>query len=123
MAIDPALEARLGLLTSSGQIDPDVAEFMIWALAEIEARLGVEVNEEGFSTLCTHMAMALQRARNGKQVETWESKHDELADYPQAVSRAEALADAAQERLGTDLSAPEREFVALHLAAVEARGG
>lgn len=121
MALDPPLEARLALLQKSGQIDSDVAEFMAWALAEIEQRLDTEVREGSFGTLCTHTAMALQRAKSGNQIESWESEHGELEMFPDAVSLAESLASSAEDRLGASLSPPEREFIALHLASVAQR--
>jgi transcriptional regulatory protein LevR len=123
MDLDSALARRLGLLQESGQIDADIAEFMAWALAEIERRLGLAVREDSFGTLCTHTAMALQRARNGDQIESWDSQHEELESFPEAVSMAESIADAAEERLGASLSTPEREFIALHVASVSQRSG
>jgi hypothetical protein len=117
MSLGESLQRRLDLLRDSEQIDSDVAKFMAWALEEIGARTEIEVREETLGTLCTHTSLALQRARDGKQVESGRSRGDELASYPWAVQLAESIAAAAERDLGVELSRQEHEFIALHLAA------
>jgi transcriptional antiterminator len=121
MGIAGALHDRIVLLRESDQIDSDVADFLAWALQEIERRTGMEVSEATFGTLCTHTALALQRARNGDQVESWHARHEELRDFPWATELGEEIAGAAETRLGVSLSRPERDFIALHLAAASQR--
>lgn len=124
MAVVGDLEKRLQLLESSGQVDADVTEFIASSLERIGERLGLAVDDESFGRLATHLAMALQRARDGEQVESWEVDHsDELARFPAEVSLAGSLIAEAQDRLGAQLAPPERDFVALHLAALRAQGG
>lgn len=117
MSLDQALRLRLDLLSGSGQIDPEVATFMVWALEEIGARTEIEVREETLGTLCTHLSLALERARDGAQVEDGRSRSEDLAPYPWAVEVADAIVAAAERDLGPVLSRTERDFVALHLAA------
>jgi hypothetical protein len=117
MNVDESLQRRLDLLRDSEQIDSDVASFMAWALEEIGARTEIGVCEKTLGTLCTHTSLALQRARDGKQVESGRSREDELASFPWAVEVAESIAAAADRDLGVELSRQEREFIALHLAA------
>lgn len=121
MEIAEALRDRIALLRESDQIDSDVADFLVWALQEIELRTGMEVGETTFATLCTHTALALQRARNGDQVESSDSSHEELKNFPWATELGEEIAGAAETRLGVSLSRPERDFIALHLAAASQR--
>jgi PRD domain len=118
MGLDPPLRQRLSLLAGSDQIDDEIATFMTWALGYIETQVAAPVTDRNLGTLTTHLALALQRAKSGTQVESWDRKHDELGDHPQAVALADFVASAAEERLGVDLSPPEREFLALHLAVV-----
>jgi hypothetical protein len=117
MSLDESLQYRLDLLRDSEQIDSDVATFMAWALEEIGSRTRIEVCEKTLGTLCTHTSLALQRARDGKQVESGRSRGDELASFPWAVEVADSIEAAAERDLGVELSRQEREFIALHLAA------
>jgi hypothetical protein len=117
MSLDHSLQRRLDLLRQSEQIDPEVANFMTWALEEIGTRTEIEVREETVGTLCTHTSLALQRARDGAQVESGRSRSEELAPYPWAVELADSIVLAAERDLGARLSQQEREFIALHLAA------
>jgi hypothetical protein len=118
------LAKRLELLQTSGQVDGDIAEFIAASLARIGDRLGLQVDDDSFGRLATHLAMALQRARDGEQVESWEVDHsDELAQFPDQVALAQSLIAEAQDRLGAQLAPPERDFVALHLAALRSAGG
>jgi hypothetical protein len=117
MSLDQTLQQRLDLLRGSGQIDPEVATFMLWALREIGARTEVEVSEETLGTLCTHLSLALQRARDGVQIEAGRSRGEELAPFPWAIEVADLLVAEAERELGPKLSSPERDFIALHLAA------
>lgn len=117
MALEESLQRRLVLLRDSQQIDSSVVDFMTWALEEIGARTEIEVCEKTLGTLCTHTSLALQRARDRKQVESGRSRGDELASFPWAVEAAESIAAAAERDLGVELSRQERQFIALHLAA------
>jgi transcriptional antiterminator len=123
-ALDQRLEERLSLLQNSEQIDGDVAGFMRTSLAELGAALDLEVTDEQFGTLCTHTALALQRARDGEAIESWETDHsDELAAHPREVEAAEQFARQAESTLKLEVPAQERQFIALHLASLSARGG
>jgi hypothetical protein len=117
MNLAASLQLRLSLLRDSKQVDAEVADFMTWALEEIGERTEIEVGEDTLGTLCTHTSLALQRARDGAQVESGRSRSEELAPYPWAVELAESIAAAAERDLNVDLSRTEREFIALHLAA------
>jgi transcriptional regulatory protein LevR len=123
-ALDQRLEERLSLLQGSEQVDGDVAAFMRKSLAELGARLGLEVTDEHFGTLCTHTALALQRARDGASISSWETDHsDELGAHPCEVAAAEEFADGAESILSVEVPAQEREFIALHLASLSMRRG
>jgi hypothetical protein len=104
-------------------MDSAVADFMTLALEEIGERTEIEVCEKTLGTLCTHTSLALQRARDGKQVESGRSRGEELTSFPWAVEVAESIAAAAERDLGVELSRQEREFIALHLAAVSQERG
>jgi transcriptional regulatory protein LevR len=122
-ALDQRLEERLSLLQNSEQIDGDVAAFMRKSLAELGAGLGHEVTDEHFGTLCTHTALALQRARDGDSIQSWETDHsDELESHPREVAAAAEFADGAESTLELEVPAQEREFIALHLASLSMRG-
>lgn len=122
MEMDVSLVRRLELLRDSGQVDGDVAKFLFGALASVADDIGVRLSDDAFGTALTHMALAFQRARGGNAIEAWSSDHgDELAAFPEAVARAESLASDAERHLDLTLPAKEREFIALHLAALSVR--
>lgn len=120
MAVNPELSARLDLLVASGQLDRDLADFMADRVVALADAVGRQPDGERFSMLCTHTALALQRARRGEAVEEWEASHaGELAAHPRAQAAAREFVDVAADRLGLRLPEQEVEFVALHLAAIE----
>jgi hypothetical protein len=122
VGIDAPLARRLELLRDSGQLDADISEFLATAFESVADDVGLELTDDTFGTALTHTALALQRARNGEAIEQWGSDHsDELAGFPQVVSRAESFATEAEQRLGLEVPAKEREFLALHLAALSVR--
>lgn len=122
MGIDAPLARRLELLRDSGQVDPDVAEFLTCAVVSVANDIGVTLSDDAFGPALTHVALAFQRARREEAIEVWSSDHgDELGAFPKVVARAESLASEAECRLGLTLPAKEREFIALHLAALTVR--
>jgi hypothetical protein len=124
VGIDPQLDRRLELLEVSGQLDADVAQFLRESVPPLAADLALPLDDETFGTALTHTALALQRARNGAAIEEWEGSHaDELAPFPQVVAGAEAFASRAEAELHVTLPAQEREFLALHFAALLLRSG
>jgi transcriptional regulatory protein LevR len=121
-SLDARLEDRLALLERSSQVDADVAAFLGPALSELADRFELEANDETFGSLCTHTALALQRARNQQAISSWDTDHtDELRDHPAQVDAAERFASRAEAELGLTLPAQERDFIALHLASVSLR--
>jgi hypothetical protein len=122
VGIDVPLARRLALLRDSGQVDADIADFLAQAVAQLADDIGVGLTDETFGTVVTHTALAFQRARRGEAIETWSSDHrDELAAFPEIVGRAESFASTAESRLHLAVPAKEREFIALHLAALSVR--
>ncbi len=123
MVLDNDLEQRLQLLEASGQIDPDVAAFVRDAVRGLAAAADRPPTDALFGTLCTHTAMALQRARRGEALAAWDTDHSaELAQHPRALGAAQELVRRAAETLAVELPATEEQFIALHLAALDAKG-
>lgn len=122
MELDHDLEQRLRLLEASGQVDPDVAAFVRTAVRDLAAAADAAPTDALFGTLCTHTAMALQRARRGEALTAWDADHSaELAAHPRAVQAAQALVRRAADELAVQLPATEEQFVGLHLAALDAK--
>lgn len=120
VALDPQLETRLTLLHSSGQVDADIVAFMRAAAPQLGEAVERPVTDAVFGSLITHSLLALQRTRAGEALTSWDTDHtDELAAYPNAIRGAQAFADRAAAELHIDVPGQEREFMALHLAAIE----
>jgi transcriptional regulatory protein LevR len=121
---DPHLAERLRLLQASGQVDPEIVGFLDQHVPRLARELELKLADDTFGTAITHTALALQRARQGQAIEEWSSEHaDELAGFPAIVAISEEFADRAEADLGLTVPGKEREFLALHLAALSLRAG
>ena len=120
MEADAELDTRFSILQSSGQVDADIVEHVRRAAPELAAAAGRPLTDATYGPLLTHTLLALQRTRAGEALTAWDADHtDELAAFPAAVQAAEAFAARAGTALGLDVPAQEREFMALHLAAIQ----
>jgi transcriptional antiterminator len=116
--LDPGLRRRLDLLRDSGQVDPDIAEFLESALPELAARVGVPATEETLATLTSHVALALQRIRRGEALREWKGAGaDELADSPELLQAAGDFTERASAVAGGEVPQQELVFIAMHLGA------
>jgi transcriptional antiterminator len=117
---DAQLETRLSLLESSGQVDPDIVSFVRNSIPGLATTVGQPLTDATYGALITHTLLALQRARAGESITSWDSDHgDELDGFPDATAAAERFTTDAAEQLALALPAQEREFLALHLAAIQ----
>jgi transcriptional antiterminator len=117
---DAQLETRLSLLHSSGQVDEDIVEFVRASTPALAEAGGLPPTDETYGSLITHTLLALQRVRAGEGLTAWDTDHSaELAAFPNAVVAAETFAERARQQLGVEVPAQEREFMALHLAAIQ----
>ena len=120
MEADAQLETRFSVLQSSGQVDPDIVELVRRAAPDLAAAAGRPLSDASYGPLLTHTLLALQRTRDGEALTDWDTDHgDELAAFPAAVTAAEVFASLAGAELGLEVPAQEREFMALHLAAIQ----
>ncbi|MEV7425704.1 PRD domain-containing protein [Streptomyces sp. NPDC091212] len=118
--MDDQLALRIQLFRESGQVRPQVAEFVAHELDALAAE-GFTVTEDTSSMLTSHLMMALNRLLDGTPIEgftTDEQVAAELTDHPEALDRARALAGRAQRALGAPLPDSEINFLGLHLAVL-----
>ena len=115
--LDRALQARLATLVDTGVLHPASRDLTEWAVHEFEALSGASITEETASMLVTHLAMAIERARTGEQLEEPPLDEAELDGLERELVAAASLVDALAER-GAALPRYERRLLALHLAAV-----
>jgi hypothetical protein len=121
--MEERLAERVRVFRESGQVRPEVADFVTGEL-EALADAGLPVREETAGMLTSHLMMALTRLLDGEALDdaaTGAQLAAELADHPQAVARAGALAARAEEALGARLPPSEHGFLALHLAVLTSR--
>ncbi|MFI6345973.1 PRD domain-containing protein [Streptomyces sp. NPDC050560] len=121
--MDDQLALRLRLFREGGEVRPEVVDFVT---AELEALAagGARVTEATAGMLTSHLTMALGRLLDGEpigQFTTDEQVAAELADHPEAVERARAVAGRAERTLGAALPDSEVNFLALHLAVLAQR--
>jgi hypothetical protein len=118
--MEERLAERVRVFRESGQVRPEVADFVTGEL-EALAGEGLAVREETAGMLTSHLMMALTRLLDGEALDdaaTEEQLAAELAGHPEAVARARALAARAEEVLGARLPPSEHGFLALHLAVL-----
>ena len=117
-----SLAGRLDLLEDSGVITPEARRVTSATIGRIEAFLLVTLDDESGGPLVTHIAVALSRIeRNEPPPELPEIVALEIADRPEELRMAEALAREWQATTGASIPAQEVSYVAAHLAALHDR--
>lgn len=122
-ALETRLARRLHLFRESGQVRPEVVDFVTSELRTL-ADTGRPVSEETSGMLTSHLVMALNRLLDGAALDTFPAADHlaaELADHPGAVTLARGVADRAAGRLGARLPETEVSLLAAHLAVLEGR--
>ncbi|GAA1371120.1 transcriptional antiterminator [Streptomyces beijiangensis] len=118
--MEAQLAQRIRLFRESGQVRPEVADFVAGEL-EALASEGRTVTEETAGMLTSHLLMALTRLLDGESIEqflTDEQVAAELAGHPDAVERARAVSVRALRELGAPLPDSEINFLGMHLAVL-----
>ncbi|GAA4083613.1 PRD domain-containing protein [Actinomadura miaoliensis] len=121
--MESRLARRIRLFTETGQVRREVADFVTAELEALAAE-GRPVTEDSAGMLTSHLMMALTRLADGEPIEQTSADAQvaaELADHPEAVRRARALAARAERRLGTALPESEINYLGLHLAVLAQR--
>jgi transcriptional antiterminator len=121
--MDTQLAERIRIFTESGQVRPEIVDFVTAELEALAAE-GRPVTEESAGMLTSHLMMALTRLMDGEPIETAPAEAQivaELADHPEAVRRARELAARAERRLGTSLPEAEINYLGMHLAVLAQR--
>ncbi|MGH3310910.1 MAG: PRD domain-containing protein [Streptomyces sp.] len=119
--MEEKLALRILLFRETGQVRPEVAEFVSGEL-EALAATGRTVSEETAGMLTSHLVMALTRLQNGESIAASDAdRHvaDELADRPEVVERAREIAGRAERITGAALPDSEINFLAMHLAVLD----
>ncbi|MFJ7414014.1 PRD domain-containing protein [Streptomyces sp. NPDC098077] len=118
--MDDQLALRIQLFREGGQVKPEVADFVAAELAALEAE-GHLVTEATAAMLTSHLMMAIGRLLNGEPIEqflTDDQVAAELADHPEAVTRAREASARAERELGAALPESEINFLGMHLAVL-----
>ncbi|SDJ71239.1 PRD domain-containing protein [Streptomyces indicus] len=122
--MDDQLALRIQLFRESGQVRPEVADFVTAELTALSAE-GRTVTEETAGMLTSHLMMALTRLVAGEPIEqflTDEQVRAELDGHPEAVTRAREISERAHHALGARLPDSEVNFLAMHLAVLDRHG-
>ncbi|MCF3102171.1 PRD domain-containing protein [Streptomyces roseoverticillatus] len=118
--MDEGLGVRVRLFREGGHVPGEVVEFVVAELGLLAAA-GRSVTEARAGMLTSHLMMALTRSVKGEPVEPGamdEQVAAELADHPEAVAAARALAARARAALGCQLPESEIGFLGMHLAVL-----
>jgi hypothetical protein len=117
-----AFRERLDLLEDSGQLSPAAREITLRILAALDEQRG-PLTEDNAGTLVSHLALTLERLRQGVVLEPDALVAAEAAEYPAALALARVMAQPA-ERLGAGpLPESEVAFLAIHIRLLEETGG
>ncbi|MCB5182375.1 transcriptional antiterminator [Streptomyces antimicrobicus] len=121
---DDQLALRIRLFRDSGQVRPDVADFVTAELSALAAE-GRTVTDETAGMFTSHLLMALTRMLDGVPADRCPDAPrtgppaGELREHPEAVDRAHAIAARAAAVLGTPPLPPDEiDFLGLHLAVL-----
>ncbi|MFI1017354.1 transcriptional antiterminator [Streptomyces sp. NPDC020965] len=121
--MDDQLSERIRIFRESGQVRPEVVDFVTAELTALTAE-GRPVTEATAGMLTSHLMMALNRLLDGEPIADFPTDDQvaaELAGHPDAVDRARAVADRAHRELGAALPDSEINFLGLHLAVLATR--
>ncbi|WP_070019738.1 PRD domain-containing protein [Streptomyces nanshensis] len=122
--LEEGLALRVQVFRETGQVRPEVAEFVEGELLGL-TRAGLPVSEETAGMLTSHLMMALDRLLGGESLEDPDAHGhmaEELAGHPGAVRLARQISRRAEETLGTGpLPDAETGYLALHLAVLAQR--
>ena len=117
-----SFDRRLALLRDSGQASRDVIDFVHREMTALAGELGISLESDGAGMLGNHLVLALQRAVSGEPYDGGAQLQglleSELEAHPQARHCADQVADHARTTLNADLPQGERNYVAIHLAAL-----
>lgn len=122
--LEEGLALRIQLFRSTGQVRPEVAEFVEDELKGL-TRGGLPVSEETAGMLTSHLMMALNRLLDGESLddpEAGEHMAAELAERPGSLRLARQIGVRAERALGTGpLPDSETGYLAMHLAVLAQR--
>jgi transcriptional regulatory protein LevR len=112
-------DERLELLVETGQITPTARELTEHVVAEVEAGLGVRLDEDNGAPFVTHLAVALSRVERGEEeLLVSEAVNDEIRDFPREYELMQRLLEQCGSRLGRPIPAPEVAFLTAHACAL-----
>lgn len=120
--MDEQLAQRIGVFVAAGTVDPDIGSLVRSVLELLEQR-GFVVTEETAGTLTSHLLLAYQRCRSEELSTLGISDVDqaELASHADAISLAMSICELGAVRCQLSLPDGERQYLALHLAALALR--
>jgi hypothetical protein len=117
-----AFRERLDMLEESGQVSSAAREITHLILAALDDERG-PLSEANAGTLVSHLALSLERLRQGVVLEPDELVAAEAAQYPAALALARVMVQPAG-RLGAGpLPESEVAFLAIHIRLLEDTGG
>lgn len=117
--MDAPLRRRLELFRSMSTVPDAVVPLVEAELATLDETH--RVDEETAGMLVSHLVAALARAVHGDtdvEPPAAEVYAQVVAEAPEAVAAAAAMADRLERELGTDIPAVERQYLAFHLATL-----
>jgi transcriptional antiterminator len=113
---------RLDLLEESGQVSAPVRQVTSDIVRELDRRRG-PLTDDNAGTLVSHLALSLERLRQGVVLEPDPLVIAEAAQYGAALALASEIARPAK-RLGAgQLPDSEVAFLAIHIRLLEDTGG
>ncbi|MBL1087317.1 PRD domain-containing protein [Streptomyces actinomycinicus] len=118
--MDARLALRIRTFRDTGQVSPQVADFVTTELEALAAE-GATVTEDTAGMLTSHLMMALTRLLDGRPVERFPTDRQvaaELDRHPEAASRARSVSERAKLTLGAALPETEINFLGMHLAVL-----
>lgn len=112
------LNTRLNILKEAGQINEEVYKNVLAIIAFIDEKFNIKLTEENGSMLVTHLSVALQRIKNGVNIdEAGEDIVNELIKNKYYTKTLEVINDI--EKL-INMFIPEKEkvFIIMHLCVL-----
>jgi transcriptional regulatory protein LevR len=112
------LDERLKILVSGQVISEDVDQAVRRVIERLRARWGIDLTEENGGRMVTHLAMALMRIRQKKELKPLEADHFDEFKSSECFSRSAGICDDLCAWTPLELPEAERQYLVINICLI-----
>lgn len=119
--MDDMLLARLNILKDAGEIDQEILDAVEIFVQKVEKEFDIKLTEDNASMLITHIAMALPRIKNGKEIDSIGEIVLEELKASEGYIKIPDIVFLLENKLRIKIPETELGYIALHLCSIIAQ--